>query len=628
VISLQNRFSSPPRAGHTDELARTLRGGGRRRRLVAFTALLAVCAIGVAVPASGATGKRREAAAPSGSATFAMLPGSVPNYIFPMWSPAYASTANAFDFFLYKPLYWPGIGQDPVMNPRLSLAYPPTWSKNSKTVTVKLKKLHWSNGQPLTAENVKLWQNMVTAEKHTWVAAVPGAYPSNVTGTTIVNSRTISFHLTRAYSHRWFWFNELSQITPFPESWDVTSVGAKPGSGGCLKSVSKCAAVYNFLNAQAKKGVGTYASNPLWQTVDGPWKLTSMTTAGQGTFAPNKAYDGVDKPHLSKITLLPFSSDAAEFNVLRAGHSIDIGYLPASDIAQQKLLESQGYTVKPWTNFAITYALLNLHNPQVGPILSQTYIRQALEELVDQKGDIQAFYHGDAAETCGPVPIVPRSTLTSAYEKSCPFSFSVQRAIKTLKAHGWKVIPNGVDTCQHPGTGANQCGAGIAAGAKLEFQYIYATGVQAATQTVENEISDSAKAGIKIEAHGTTPQQAISAAVPCKPKQASCSWQIVGASWDYAPAIYPTGEDLFATGGGFNLGSYSNAQADKLIKATFNPGIDQSTLNAYQNYLTNQIPVIWQPNAPFQIAVVNSKLKGFDYDVFEYLNPSDWSLTK
>jgi peptide/nickel transport system substrate-binding protein len=623
-----NRSADSPRPRSAEGLLRLRDSLTGRRRLTPLTALLVVVAILVAAPA-GAIGKGG-AVVKGGSATFAMLPGSVPNYIFPMWSPAYASTANAFDFFLYKPLYWPGVGQNPVMNPRLSLANAPTWSKNNKTVTVKLKNLHWSNGDPITAQNVKLWQNMVTAEKHTWVAAVPGAYPSNVTGTTIVNKRTISFHLTRAYSHRWFWYNELSQITPFPESWDVTSVGAKPGSGGCLKSVSKCAAVYNFLNAQAKKGVGTYSSNPLWQVVDGPWKLASLSTSGTGTFVPNKAYDGVDKPHLDKITLLPFSSDSAEYNVLRAGHSIDIGYLPAADIAQKSLLESQGYTVKPWTNFGVGYAVVNLHNPKVGPILSQTYIRQALEELVDQPGDIKAFYHGTAVQTCGPVPFAPPNTFASSFEKSCPYSFGVSKAVKLLKARGWHVVPNGVDTCQRPGTKSNECGAGIAAGDKLEFNYTYATGIQAVQQSVENEISDSAKAGIKLVAHGTTPQQAISDAVACTPKQSDCSWQIVnwGNGWDYAPSIYPTGENLFETGGGFNLGSYSNPTADKLIKATFAPGNDQSNLNRYQNYLTKQVPVIWQAIAPFQIAVVNSKLKGFDYDVFEYLNPSDWYLTK
>ena len=91
---------------------------------------------------------------------------------------------------------------------------------------------------------------------------------------------------------------------------------------------------------------------------------------------------------------------------------------------------------------------MNLHNPKVGAIFSQPYIRQALEELVDQPGDIKAFYHGLAAQTCGPVPIAPPNSLASSFEKSCPYSFGVSKAIKLLKSHGWHVVPNGVDTCQ------------------------------------------------------------------------------------------------------------------------------------------------------------------------------------
>jgi len=35
--------------------------------------------------------------------------------------------------------------------------------------------------------------------------------------------------------------------------------------------------IYNYLAAQSKS-VGTYATNPLWQTVDGPYKLTSFNS--------------------------------------------------------------------------------------------------------------------------------------------------------------------------------------------------------------------------------------------------------------------------------------------------------------------------------------------------------------
>ena len=34
------------------------------------------------------------------------------------------------------------------------------------------------------------------------------------------------------------------------------------------------------------------------------------------------------------------------------------------------------------------------------------------------------------------------------------------KAIALLKANGWKVVPNGTDTCVQPGSGPGECGAG------------------------------------------------------------------------------------------------------------------------------------------------------------------------
>ncbi len=77
--------------------------------------------------------------------------------------------------------------------------------------------------------------------------------------------------------------------------------------------------------------------------------------------------------------------------------------------------------VKPWTSFGVGYAVLNLHNPTVGPIFSQTYIRQALEELVDQPGNINAFYHGFAAHDLRPgAPIAPPNTFARLVREKLP----------------------------------------------------------------------------------------------------------------------------------------------------------------------------------------------------------------
>lgn len=568
-----------------------------------------------------------------GTATMALPPNATPNYIFPMDDPGHFSVYNIsnLQYLLYKPLFYFGKGQNPVVNLPESVGNQPTWSSDGKTVTVTLKNYTWSNGKPVTAQDVQFWQNMITANKANWAAYVPGSYPDNVVSTTVVNPKTIQFHLNKAYSHKWFLYNELSQVTPMPMAWDVTAVNGAPGSGGCTASApKKCVAVYNFLTAQAKKGVSTYASSPIWTIVDGPWKLQSIDNTGKTVMVPNPKYTGPDKPHLSKFVQLPFTTDTAEYNQLRSGNGIDIGYIPNADVAQKSLLANKGYTFKPWIDFGFNYFVTNMNNPKVGKIFSQAYIRQVLEELINQQGDIQAYYKGYGYPTCGSVPTKPSSNLISPYEKSCPFSFNPQKAISTLKSHGWNVVPGGVDTCKSPGSGANQCGAGIAAGAKLEFQYVYATGNAAVTHSIEQEKSDSAKAGVKLDLSGTTFDHAISTSVPCKPSEAKCSWEIVnwGGGWVYAPDYYPTGGELFLTGAGANYPNYTNPTMDALINKTHLEGNDLQNLYKYEDFVAKQLPYIWTPQPDYSLTEVNNKLHGFTYNTFLNILPAKWYFTK
>ncbi|HZD66956.1 MAG TPA: ABC transporter substrate-binding protein [Acidimicrobiales bacterium] len=593
--------------------------------------LLAACGSGNATSSSGSSTTAAGAKQQGGTAYMAERPSSTPDYIFPLMGTSHFSVYNIsnLQYLLYRPLYFFGKGEKPVVNDSVSIGKAPTWSPDSKTVTVHLKHRMWSNGKPVTATDVKFWQNMVTAEKANWAAYVKGDYPDNVVSTTVVNPTTIQFHLNKPYSHHWFLYNELSQVTPMPQAWDVTSLGAKPGSGGCATNVSKCAAVYKFLTAQAKKGASSYAKSPLWSVVDGPWKLQALDNNGQATFVPNPKYVGPNKPSLSKFVELPFTSNSSEFNALTSGKNITVGYLPTQDAAQKSRLSSAGYHLQPWIDFGFDYYLENLNNPKVGPILKQAYVRQVLEQLVNQKGDIHAFYKGYAYPTCGPVPTKPANSYVSNYVKGCPFSYNPKKAMATLKAHGWNVTPGAVTTCANPGTGPNQCGAGIAKGAKLEFTLTYATGIHALTQSVQAYKSDASKAGVGINLHGTTFNQAIATAVACKSNQPKCNWQLVEyGGWVYAPDYYPTGGELFATGAGSNNTGYANPKMDQLIKATESPGNAQASLNAFQNYAAKQLPFIWVPTQDYQLTEVSSKLHGWTSNTYLNILPSKWYLTK
>ena len=68
--------------------------------------------------------------------------------------------------------------------------------------------------------------------------------------------------------------------------------------------------------------------------MDGPWKLSAFSADGHVTFVPNKAYTGPVKPKLDAFQEVPFTTDAAEYDMLRSSSSstkIDVGDLPDQD---------------------------------------------------------------------------------------------------------------------------------------------------------------------------------------------------------------------------------------------------------------------------------------------------------
>jgi peptide/nickel transport system substrate-binding protein len=46
-------------------------------------------------------------------------------------------------------------------------------------VTIKLKGYKWSNGTPVTAQDVMFWINMMKAVPQDWFGSVPGGFPEN-----------------------------------------------------------------------------------------------------------------------------------------------------------------------------------------------------------------------------------------------------------------------------------------------------------------------------------------------------------------------------------------------------------------------------------------------------------------
>lgn len=603
--------------------------------LAAGALLLAACGTSGPKTSTGTTAAHGAKEA-GGTVTFAEAPGGKPDSIFPVSNPTYSSTYNDSQFsnLLYPPLLALGLDGKSELNPAESIADPPVYSNGDKTVTITLKNWDWSDGTPISSRDLTFFFNLVKANKAQWAQYSPGLFPDNVKSMTATGPKTVVLQLSQAYNPTFFNDNQLQLIIPLPQQvWDKTS--ATSPDGNYDETTAGAVKVWNYLQAQGAD-TSTFTTSALWKVVDGPWLLKSYSSTGQTSFVPNPKYSGPSKPTLSTFTELPFTTDGAEFDVLKAGSTLDVGYLPIQDVGQVPALEAEGYKTAQVYQVNVNYIVPNLTQPTVGPILSQLYIRQALEDLVPQDQIVKDIYHGDAIPGNGPTPIKPQSDLVSPLEASGgPYPYNPSKAKSLLSSHGWKVTPNGTDTCQSPGTGASECGAGIAKGEPLSFQLLYASGQS--TLDLQNQAikSSMAQDGITINLKSELFNTVIGVVQPCNPKTPSsqyCSWQLGEYGGISYGTPFPAGNNLFNTGGALNAGSYSSPMANALISATEQQS-GTSVYYKYEDYIAEQLPWLWMPIPSGRgfagLFVYKANLAGIaPVNAFNIADPENWYYTK
>jgi peptide/nickel transport system substrate-binding protein len=572
----------------------------------------------------------------AGTITWAEPPGSAPTWIFPIEPGAdfTVSSADDFSYESWRPLYWTQSGVNPVIDQTLSLAYLPTYSNGDKTVTVKMKTSYkWNDGQPVTASDTLFYLDELRAAVHesgaNWGAYSPGVgIPDQVVSASTPNAATLVLNLNKPVNPVWFTDNELALIQPIPaHAWAKASA-----SGPTLDFTNSANAtkIYNFL-AAASGSTGTYATNPLWQVVDGPYRLTVFNnTTGAYTMVPNPGYGGPKSAVVPTLQAVPYTSDTSEFNAVLS-KSIDLGYIPQTDVPQIARVKAAGYHVFGYPDWGFDYVNYNFADKtgDFNNIINQLYVRQALAHLEDEAGYVKAFFHGAGGLDYGPVPAVPVSPYSPANAVNNPYPFSITAAANLLKSHGWNVVAGGVSTCAKPGTGAGECGSGIPAGTKLTFNVLYVNDPAITGEMLTDWASDAKKVGIAVTLQAGTFNHVVAVADdPGSPKTIN-QW----AMSDYGGFTnqpYPTTFGEFNTGGSDNGGFYNNAEANELINASVTGG-NPDAVKAEASYLTEQQPSLFQPNADF-IAVWKDNVSGqpaaIEAMTQYYLNTELMYLTK
>jgi peptide/nickel transport system substrate-binding protein len=155
---------------------------------------------------------------------------------------------------------------------------------------------------------------------------------------------------------------------------------------------------------------------------------------------------------------------------------------------------------------------------------------------------------------------------------------------------------------------------------------MYATGTPQVTLAMQQLQSSATKVGINIDLQGAPFNTVIGTAIPCDAGKPDCNWEMGnwGGGWVFAPDFYPTGEQIFGTGAGSNVGSFSDPKLDQVIEATQHSDSPEA-LQAYARYGSETVPAIWQPSYDYAETEIANNLKGVTPQS-PYLNitPEDW----
>ncbi|SMC04991.1 peptide/nickel transport system substrate-binding protein [Sulfobacillus thermosulfidooxidans DSM 9293] len=542
---------------------------------------LIMAGCGNSTSATHPTGSAKLTSTKGGTAVIALTTQQSPTWFFPLRSQVTDTVTNEeLELMMYKPLITVN-GHDQLDYAR-SLARSITTNAAGDIYTIHLNpKWHWSNGQPVTAQDVVFtWQIMKAASQSsapwTFWGEGFGGFPTLWQSVTAKGPYTVIVKISSPRNPAWFIRNGLGQIIPAPKSvWDRYP-----------HNMNK--------ELQYIQSIANSPTNAAFDVVDGPYHFSRYAPNNYWSFVPNLHYDG-HQSSLSKVIYQYESSASNEFTALKTG-TLNAGSLPPSLLSAKSQLT--GDTVIPEYVIGFNYIVPN-QNPHapggIGQAFQSLAVRQALQMGIDQPAIIKDFYHGYAVMDDTTLAPLPKTPFFDPALNTNPYPFNPQKGKTLLEQHGWHE-QNGVMTKN---------------GIKLQFTLIYASGSTAGTDLAELLKNDWAQEGIKVNLVSEPFNEVVSHGASNASSWAMIDWDQSVGGWTYGTG-YPSGGGLFSSTGSENMGSYSSLQMNQLIQGTYEPGTTAQTLQrmySYENFAAHQLPVLFIPD-PAQIIVHSKNLHG------------------
>ena len=323
--------------------------------------------------------------------------------------------------------------------------------------------LRWSDGQPLTADDVIFTWRLIVNPKVQGVLS-PDGYAS-ISRIDMHDSQRFTLHFDRVYPK---YLNLFPAVLP-QHRLAAISPEQLPG-------------------------------DPFWarpDVVSGPFKISELIPDGHITLVRNDTWSqgrSGKRPHLDSVIYKIYPEAGQLREAARAGQVAVALELPDDQLAT--LSSSAAMTVQRRSQLAYEQVTFNQADPN--PLTGQAplwkndpALLQALRRAIDRPALVKKFFHDQAQVADSPIP----SALTQYHDPDVALDFDLSGARKLLDGDGWSVGTDGIRSKN---------------GRRLSFQLVTALGSPLRDGISQDLIAQWRKLGAEVGATQAHPSELFS----------------------------------------------------------------------------------------------------------------------
>ncbi|MCL6454931.1 MAG: hypothetical protein K6T78_15090 [Alicyclobacillus sp.] len=504
-------------------------------------------------------------------------------------------TSSGYTNFVVQFAYDTLLTTDQQLNFKPMLASKWQWSPDHLTLTMWLRDAKWSDGTPITSDDVLFAMNTLANPDYTKVLQGPDAYYvssvkgfqqiqaghatsfADTGGFTKVNDHEFQIHFTTVDAA--VLYSDIANISPLPSKY-LSSTPIK-----------------DWINSDISK-------HPT--VVSGAYEYQQVNHTDSVVLTPNPYYWN-GKAHISKITIETINNDIAPGMLANGTLDMYSGFQP-QDIP--KLSQLPNVNVKKYPTLNYAFVGLKLYQPE----FQDVRVRQAFEYAFNRQEMARAITAGMG--TVVNSPIVPFSWAgATAQDGLNTYPYDPAKANQLLDEAGWTKQPDGwrIDPTTHQ---------------TADIHLLYSTN-SPTSQTEAVSIQQFLKAvGVKVTLDTPVDWNTFVSKILSKDK----SVQMFFVS--FGPSVDPDPREMWSEGAVFNVDDWSDKTNDALIaktydQAAFNKADRKQALIAWQRYVNQQLPelFLWEN----QGLIAYSKrlhIPDQDWEVYGPINFNNWWVSQ